>query len=303
MNGREDYLSKPTFSVVIRTQGSRPVQLAEALESICAGILQPQQVIVVTHNARGEKTHEIIEQYRDRLTLALISVEGGTRAAPLAAAIPKVQTSHVVFLDDDDLALPNWLSEFSEALGMNSNRQGARARALVQSWGPSADPETSFVPYGEAEDLYPHVFDLIDHLVVNRTPFMAVAFPTALFHERTIVVDEQLVVCEDWDLLLQLGFAAEIVDVPKATTIYRRWVDLDTSYSTHNRAEWEWSEQRVRDGLVGRAMQLTPRRLQHLTELVTLADEEPELRAAKVHWQNVQRSRAWRLIRRIRGEW
>lgn len=291
----------PTFTVVVRTQGTRPLQLAEALESIRAGFLQPAQVIVVVHGSRHSEVRASVKRFQGQLPIEIYDVAAGTRAAPLAAAVPYLRGSHVVFLDDDDLALPAWLSAFADALGSTSQRIGARARALVQSWEVTADISTGSRPVGEAEDLYPKSFELFDHLILNRTPFMSVAFPTTLFRDQSIVVDEQLVVCEDWDLILQLAFATEVIEVPEATSIYRRWVDVETSYSLHDASEWAQSEERVRNRLASRSMQLTTERLQRLIELIKLAEEESELRAAKEHWENVQRSRSWRFLRRLRG--
>lgn len=283
----------PTFSVVIRSQGNRPNELVEAIRSVREGARRPDQLILALHDTDAARIGIELDG------IDVITEHGGTRGAPLASAVQIVQSSHILFLDDDDIALPNWIDAFGRVLDGSSKRTGARARALVQTWQRGGNLEPP-LPLDQPQDAYPVHLDVLAHFSVNQTPFMAVAFPTDLFRTGDIAVDLSLEVCEDWDLLLQLLCATEVREVNEATALYRRWKDEDTSYAKHSHEVWLRSEQQVRSRLAGRTLQLSERILAEVSFLNGLRHEIDGLREASIHWQNVQASRSWRLMRRIR---
>ena len=64
---------------------------------------------------------------------------------------------------------------------------------------------------------YPDHFDLLQHLLVNYSPFMSWAFPRSLFFTYGLRFDEQLTVCEDWDVILRGSLICGVDDVPHLT--------------------------------------------------------------------------------------
>src|SRR5439155_15093 len=104
-------------------------------------------------------------------------------AAPALAEPPKTGT--------DDLALPGWVEEF--------------ARLEARHPGTVLHTRVARTSLGGQDELFPENFDLVDHLVGNRSPLCGLAFPRAWLTALGVSFDESLEVCEDWDLLLRIA--------------------------------------------------------------------------------------------------
>jgi LmbE family N-acetylglucosaminyl deacetylase len=96
------------LDVVVRTR-NRPHLLAEALTSIVAQLHLPQQILVI--NDGGVEVDEVCTRVvGERCQLQLIQLpESRGRSAAAQLGLEKATASHVVFLDDDDLFLPEHL--------------------------------------------------------------------------------------------------------------------------------------------------------------------------------------------------
>lgn len=101
------------------------------------------------------------------------------------------------------------------------SRQGRNFDVVLE------EPRTEYMPE----------FDLIDHFRVNRAPFMTLAFRRKLFVYESLMVDEYISVCEDWDLLLHPSRLTDVTDLGSMTAFYGCWTNSETSYSTHSRIE------------------------------------------------------------------
>jgi hypothetical protein len=127
-------------------------------------------------------------------------------------------------------------------------------RVTVTEWSGGLEGHAAV----SALDLpYPAGFDLADHLRANMTPFMAIAFPRALLGVLG-GADEDLEVCEDWDLLLRAARLVGVVDIPAVTAIYRRWTSGRDSYTVHKEAAWERDMERVLAKLDAEPLLLPP---------------------------------------------
>jgi hypothetical protein len=273
------YLSKPDsakgpfLTVLLRTQGKRIEPLKDALLCLCAQTDQDFEVVVIAHDAtppnavlvRGALA-SLQPDFARRVSL--VEVAGGTRAKPLNAGLDAANGQYIAVFDDDDLVFANWIEEFHLAA---ANANGRLLRALVsnQSVTPEVWPggasgfRTSSLPRVE----FPSYFSAAEHLLVNASPFMTWAFPRSLFRTFGVRFDEELTVCEDWDVILRGSLLCGVKELAASTSIYRRWQDGESSYTSHSSAAWTESERRVIDRM-NESVLLLPQgsvpRLRHL---------------------------------------
>lgn len=241
----------PLLSVVMRTRLHRPEALREALESLRAQRSDRYELILVVHDADLSAAERLFTD--SGLPGSVIASEGGTRSRPLNDGIRHSRGSHIAFLDDDDLVHPDWVQVFLDGAQQHPGRL-LRASAAVQRMTTHADGSHEAV--GDAEITYPEDYDLADHLRVNRTPFMAFAFPRGFFAVFG-GADESLAVCEDWDLGLRAAVVLGVADLHRVTAVYRRW-DSGDSYTSHSAAEWEHDMNSVRAKLDAVPLLLPP---------------------------------------------
>lgn len=240
------------LSVILRTQGKRPQTLRDMLLCLASQSDNDYHLIVAIHDASPEETATtaaILNDYRPLLPpgVTSISVSGGTRARPLNAVLPHIRGKYVAFVDDDDLLFGHWVETFKSQATLSAGRM-LRATAGVQRIAATAWPgkhdgfRTCSWPAAE----YERTFDLARHLEKNRSPFMTVAFPAQLFSVVGVSFDEDLEVCEDWDVIVQASMLCGVENAEAMTSVYRRWTSGESSYDVHSSQEWVRSEQRLR---------------------------------------------------------
>ena len=271
--------SLPFLTVLLRTQGRRLEPFKDALLCLAAQTHQDFEVIVLEHDATPNDA-ERVKQVIGRLTpefakrVRLIEVEGGLRATPLNAGIEAAQGRYVAVFDDDDLLFAHWVEEFYQA---SRGAEGRMLRAVVanQSVSPETWPQghegfrTSSWPKVE----FPIHFNQLKHLVMNYSPFMSWAFPRSLFFTYGLRFDEELTVCEDWDMILRGSLLCGVTEVPALTSIYRRWQGTGvSSYTTHSSESWRASEQRVIDRVNSGTITLPSQSMQKIRELLVFND-------------------------------
>lgn len=268
-------MSEPCFlSVVTRTQGRRPGLLAQTLGSLAEQTDRDFEVIVVRHRtdaAHAAAVARVVDALPTwlREQTRILDVERPGRSSPLNDGFEAAQGQYAAILDDDDLALPTWVATFhdlaSESPGAVLRSVAVRqpVRSVVGPDGPEA------VDAAPADRLWPPTFHFVDHLLVNHTPPVALAFPLAVFREEGERFDEALDTTEDWDYLMRTASAVGVASSPTETCIYRWWVSDEGSRSEHSVAEWQRNEDAVRAKLDERELRL-PRgsvlRLRHLAD-------------------------------------
>ena len=239
--------SNTSFTVVVRTQGTRPASLGEALDSLAAQTFPDFDVVVAVHGA-SDVADAVRTSIGSRLAdrVRIVPVTGGGRAHPLNAGLELVVGSHFCFLDDDDLARENWLDAFA---GAAAAAPGAIIRAVTetQKW-TTAGGSAPVRAVGEIERPFPDRFDLLAHMSLNLTPICSLAFPRVVIDRLGLRFCDDLPVLEDWDFLVRAAMAVGVVSIPDATTLYRR-LDSGNADTAESVATWERAHAMVIDRL------------------------------------------------------
>ncbi|UUZ61052.1 hypothetical protein [Nocardioides sp. B-3] len=113
-------------------------------------------------------------------------------------------------------------------------------------------------------------FQLLDHLLMNQTPNMTVAFPREVFHDLGERFDEDLDTTEDWDFLMRAATLVGVVGSEEFTAHYRWWVDGGSSHALHDDEQWARNHDLVQRKLDERVLLLPHGTVQRLRELVEL---------------------------------
>lgn len=272
------------LTVVVRTQGRRPRLLAEALGSLAEQTDRDLDVIVVRHRASGPAVAGVDRAIADaspEMRITVLDLDTGGRGAPLNLGFENATGRYVVALDDDDLVLPNWVAAF-RALHEQAPGRVLRTNALRQDvQAVEIDGEVSARELLTPREAWPREFQLLDHLLMNQTPNMTVAFPREVFHDLGERFDEELDTTEDWDFLMRAATLVGVAGSDEFTAIYRWWVDGGSSHALHDDAHWARNHDLVQRRLDERVLLMphgTVKRLQELVELprITLAEVTEE---------------------------
>lgn len=240
------------LSVVIRTQARRWEQLQDALLCLAAQTDQDFEVLLMLHTVdadQRDRVRALVDNYPAEFAgkVRLIDVQGGGRTRPLSVSLDHACGDYIAFYDDDDLLMADWVEAFHEgarrAPGQAIRANVATQLNLTEEWTDgSAGQRTIGVTKAE----YAKRFNLVDHLQRNHTPFMGVAFPVAFFRFWGESFDEDLPVCEDWDVVVRAAGLVGMHSINELTAIYRQWEQAQTSYTRHDKQEWRAAEDRVR---------------------------------------------------------
>jgi GT2 family glycosyltransferase len=307
---------RPFLSVVLRTQGTRPETFRDALLCLQGQTLPDFEVLVAVHKAAAEAQADVEHAVAElpgamRSRVRVLTVPGGGRARPLNDAFAVACGRYVAVLDDDDLVLAHWVEAFADAAA-HAPGSVLRAVCVEQPMEPSrwGEDRRGVLVTGAMTQPYPQSFDLIDHMARNHTPFMAYAFPLALFRDLGLRFDETLDICEDWDYSLRAALLAGVTSVPSVTAVYRRWETGRSSSSLHVAEEWRRAEQSILDkldgephvfpvGTIGAIREATTRAERRVArDLAALKERNTEL---EEHALRMERSASWRLTAPLRA--
>lgn len=298
--------STPFLSVVLRTQFNRLDLLEEAFLSLQGQTNQDFEIILVVHGKVSASRIEnfcssLDENFRDKLTIQ--KTNGGTRAKPLNVGISLARGAYVSFFDDDDLLDSEWVNAFYQsALRFPGTILRARCAtlrsAIIGSQGANGDHATQLE---KPRDEYAHSFSLVDHILVSHTPFMSLSFPIELFKNHGLRADEELEVCEDWDLLLQSANIVPVSDIDQVTAYYRRWQGLRTSYELHQKKVWEQSEERVIKKFVEKGLVIRGNEISRLQQLLAGEREALTLRQKANERDYMVQSISWKITKPFRA--
>ncbi len=283
-------LEAPFLSVIVRTQGRRLMTLEDNLTSLAAQTNRDIEVLVCCHDTT-DKDYAAVTEMMGRLPRWLVGksrairVEGGGRARPLQVGVAEASGRYVAFLDDDDLALCHWVEEFAKLVKLHP---GAVARAGCATH--SIDEETwecgtGYCQIGPTTTPYPLEFDLVAHLVGNRTPNCSVAIPRSCFTDLGMSFDDALPVLEDWDMLLNAALLCGVVSTPEVTSLYRRWKQGYASHIEHPEETWDLTTWSIRARFDARPVLVPPGSVSRLTQMEmtvnTVAQLQSDLDALK----------------------
>lgn len=243
---------RPFLTVVTRTQGRRPATLRDALLALAAQSCTDFEVVVVGHKLTEEcrlVVERVIEDCPEflRERIRLIRVERGNRTAPLNEGFAVARGDYVAILDDDDLPMAHWVETF-KSLALANPGCVLRAVAVKQEFdevnGTHCQTAVPRATGGFLKE-YPSTFDWLEHLRVNRTPPIALAFPRTAFTDLNIRFDETLTTTEDWDYIMRTAAVCGVASSPAITCIYRWWKGAESSRSVHSQEEWKTNHYRI----------------------------------------------------------
>jgi 2-polyprenyl-3-methyl-5-hydroxy-6-metoxy-1,4-benzoquinol methylase len=239
---------RPFLTVVTRTQGTRLHALAEVFTCLAGQTVTDFEVLVVGHRLDGQQQLGVERMIEDnpkwlRDKIRLIRVNSGNRTRPLNEGFAAARGHYIAVLDDDDIPFANWVETFAR-LAQEAPGRLLRAVAVRQDvrnvlGRPGIRAE------GPPEKHYPSSFDFLEHLRVNQSPPVSVAFPRGVFQELNMTFDETLTTTEDWDYILRVAGVVGAESSQQVTSIYRWWVSDESSRTQHNKEEWDRNYVRI----------------------------------------------------------
>ena len=240
---------EPLVSVLVRST-DRPT-LDEALDSVAVQTYGNVEIVVVDACGR----HRQLPTEWKGMTLRLVSRgERLPRAAAANVALEAARGDWLLFLDDDDLLLPDHLQRLVACV----RRQGAgcAAYAGVRVVGPDGVELEVFDEPEAAVRLW----------ATNVLPIHAVLFPRTVVEEGARF-DEHLDPYEDWDFWLRLTGYVRLVHVAGVSAIYRSHLGESAADATVD-PEAEVARVRARLAVLSRWLpRLSPSRFDALLDV------------------------------------
>lgn len=234
---------RPFLSIVMRTQGTRSHTMVEALTALAAQTDRDFEVLVIGHKLAIDKqkiVERIIEDSPEwlREKIRFIRVDVGNRTHPLNVGFESARGDYVSILDDDDVPFGHWVETFKQ-LSTKAFGRVLRTVAAKQSILTVSVNSQNGIRAVDTPEPYPGDFDLFEHLGMNATPPVSVAFPRGAFENLNIKFDEALTTTEDWDFMMRAILVVGIESSPKITSIYHWWLGSEQSSRTdHAQEEW-----------------------------------------------------------------
>jgi len=292
----------PFLSVLIRTDGTHPSLLTEALTCLAAQSFEDLEVIVLVHGEDPgalESSGAVVNSFEKGLTsrVRVEQVSGGkNQSEALNAGLALARGRYVAFLEDDDLVTADWAERFAEGAGRAPGKLVCSVcfarhvrRRTPDEGAMGASAVTLTKPLGE----FGERFDVISNLVKDATPISSIAVPRSLVTEMHLRFDEQLAFCADWDFVVRAALVVGVEDTGHVTSIQLRWDDAGTTTTAAPPAARGGEYLRMFAGLDAAPLLLPPG---SATEIALLAGNDC---LARVH--EARRSEVGRALDEVRG--
>ena len=203
----------PILSIITPTC-NRPHLLDSALSCLAKQTFQDYEVIII--NDGGESVSNVIRKWNNKLNIKSINLVN--RSGPSVARNRGIKISegkYLSFLDDDDIYLPNHLSNLIEVLERGN-------KDFVYSGGIISPERITSIPLNlENCIIMNNPFNLSFLYVMCFIPVASIVCKN--FKNDGYSFNEQLPLCEDWEMWLHLcreGY--EFEHFPDITAIYHR---------------------------------------------------------------------------------
>lgn len=265
----------PFLSVILRTQGTREQGLREALLSLRSQVNQNFEVILIAHKAKDEaKTliKSIIQQQPTDFAskIRYIELDIGTRTTPINVGCACARGQYISIFDDDDLLFDNWVDCYEQA-AKEHDGQILHAYVLAQRWKAL---ECGYMATDAPTSQFCENFDFLSQLVVNKCPLMGLAFPSYLYKKLGFSFNEELNVTEDWEFFMRVVSMTGIYDIQEPTSIYRLWVNAESSYTLHSEKLWNETYQTIQGYMDKRSLLIPSGYTKHLISLIQRVNDQ-----------------------------
>ena len=239
------------LSVIVRTQGRRSDLLREALLCLCGQDCDDFEVLVVVHGDASVEWESVLSDVRMAQAVLpgrvrVVPAVGGTRTRPVVVGLEHSMGRYAAVLDDDDHVSANWVSAYLALSKVGPGRVLRVGAATRRTTIVSAGGHDVRISAARTEPTYCDPWSFEQHLVHNRTPFHAFAFPLFAVGTLGIELDESLDVVEDWDFLLRAAGALGVADDPREITAIYNVGGSDSSERVVETASWREAEERIR---------------------------------------------------------
>ncbi len=298
---------RPFLSIVMRTQGKRPYTMIEALTALAGQKDRDFELLVIGHKLSHEQQLSVERLLDDspewlRKQTRLVRVDDGNRTRPLNRGFEEATGEYISILDDDDVPLAHWVSTFRQLAEEKPGRVLRTIAALQNVDVVEVQGKPAVRAIGELKP-YPAQFDLLQHLITNETPPIAIAFPRGVFHDLNIRFDETLTTTEDWDYLLRCALTVGVHSAQEITAIYHWWKSsAESSRTVHDQTEWDANYATIHRKIdtmpillpAGSSKQLRTLRALHAARAVSSNAMEEEGTSYLLEVIEILTSRSWR---------
>lgn len=263
----------PFLTVLVRTTGRRPRELEETLLCLAAQVCRDFTVTILMHSPTDEDaatTERQVAEFRElsQISAKVERVEGGYRGVPLQIGVAGADSDYAVILDDDDYVTADWVDTYAK-LRVQAPGRVLRVRCATRvmsdidgaAWTARACSTPTQLEYQDP-------WSILQHLVVNRTPIHAFAFPLFPVRRLGVAFRTDLPVVEDWDFLLRVASVCGVQDSDQPTAVYNRH-EVKASEVQVAPVSWRDAEADVRRTLK-RPVLLQPREWAPLVDLTSV---------------------------------
>ncbi|WP_374480014.1 glycosyltransferase [Zoogloea sp.] len=205
--------TEPLFSIIVTTF-NRPLLLIDTLRSIDEQTFQDFEVILV--NDCGEPVEHLLNQFSAPISLIRHGINKGLSAAR-NSGLKLARGQHVVYLDDDDLMLPEHLETLASAI---ESHPGHVIYVDADYVNESLEGRRR-VEHSRGNPLVHEEFSADRLAVQNFIPVNTFSHPRAII-DQIGGFNESLPALEDWEFLLRLS------DVLPFCHIHRTTVEVRT---------------------------------------------------------------------------
>lgn len=238
---------EPFLTIVMRTQGKRLEELTDVMLCLAAQQDDDFELLVMGHKVGEDVRPALLDLLRElpeglRSRIAYYDVDRGTRTTPLQIGFGIARGRYVAVLDDDDLIVDTWVSNFKRLAEEHDGRM-LHSYVVTQDWsarGVSGEEGHRELRSDKTFDpSYCRDFDAAAQLSMNSCPLMGLAFPRYVFQDLRLDFDESLTTTEDWDFLMRVYSVCGVASLDEVTAIYRLWVNAESSHTLHDSREWD----------------------------------------------------------------
>jgi glycosyltransferase involved in cell wall biosynthesis len=211
-------VTAPLATIIVRTQGRRPLLLSGALASLARQSHPALEVIVVEDGGdiAADVVHELARSGARADLFRHLSAPKGGRSRTGNLGLETSRGAFLGFLDEDDELHPNHIEALIALLANDGDLAYARAQPVFCDGLTEDRPIARSV--GEPEGDIPFSRTLL--WLRNSIPIQAALFRRNLY-ERCGGLDPSLDALEDWDLWIRYSAERDFVALDDITSCYR----------------------------------------------------------------------------------